>query len=205
MPTTATPCIRALPLINRFTIGKLGGAWELHVDGGAISGASQQATPVEVDGVIYVQSASQSISAVDARTGSPSGPTLGGGAIGIVRGVAVAQGRVFASLTGRRVVALDQATGQQLWQITLNDANFPGGTTPTALVYYDGLVVRGNGRWRRRLSRPRLRVERSRWQHRLDLLGSPLLLAPGAAIPGPATPGKQAVPRPGCTLPWTPS
>ena len=130
----------SLPLINKQTIGKLGGAWMLHVDGGAVSGASQQATPVEVGGVIYVQSASQSISAVDARTGVVKWTYAGGGAVGIVRGVAVAQGRVFASLTGRRVVALDQSTGQQLWQITLNDANFPGGTTPTALEYYDGLV-----------------------------------------------------------------
>jgi PQQ-dependent dehydrogenase (methanol/ethanol family) len=131
--------------INRHNIGKLGGAWMLHVDGGAVSGSSQQATPVEVGGVIYVQSASQSISAVDARTGAVKWTYAGGGLIGIVRGVAVAQGRVFASLTGRRVVALDQATGQQLWLITLNDTNFPGGTTPTALVYYDGLVYVGTG------------------------------------------------------------
>src|ERR1700716_2184904 len=97
--------------INTRTVGKLGGAWMLHVDGGAISGSSQQATAVEVDGVIYVQSASQKISAVDARTGVVKWSYAGGGAIGIVRGVAVAQGKVFASLTGRRVVALDQATG----------------------------------------------------------------------------------------------
>ena len=44
----------SLPLINKQTIGKLGGAWMLHVDGGTVSGASQQATPVEVGGVIYV-------------------------------------------------------------------------------------------------------------------------------------------------------
>jgi len=54
-------------------------------------------------------------------------------------------GQSICSLTGRRVVALDQATGQQLWLITLNDTNFPGGTTPTALVYYDGLVYVGTG------------------------------------------------------------
>lgn len=135
----------SLSTINNGNIGKLGGAWMLHVDGGAISGSSQQATPVEVGGVVYVQSASQSITAVDARTGAVKWTYAGGGAIGIVRGVAVAQGRVFASLSGRRVVALDQATGQQLWQVTLNDPNFPGGTTPTALVYYDGLLYVGTG------------------------------------------------------------
>lgn len=131
--------------VNKRNVKNLGGAWMLHVDGGTISGSSQQATPVEVDGVIYVQSASQTISAVDARTGTVKWTFAGGGNPGIVRGVAVAQGRVFASLTGRRVVALDQATGQKIWQITLNDANFPGGTTPTALVYYDGLVYVGTG------------------------------------------------------------
>jgi PQQ-dependent dehydrogenase (methanol/ethanol family) len=131
--------------INKHTIGALGGAWMLHVDGGVVSGRSQQATPVEVDGVIYVQSASQKISAVDARTGIVKWTYTAGGAIGIVRGVSVAQSKVFASLTGRRVVALDQTTGQQLWLVTLNDQNFPGGTTPTALVYYDGLLYVGTG------------------------------------------------------------
>lgn len=130
--------------INRHNIAKLGGAWMLHVDGGVISG-NQQSTPVVVDGTLYVQSASQNISAVDARTGTLKWTYTGGGAIGLLRGVAVAQGRVFASLTGRRVVALDQATGQTLWQITLNDSTFPGGTTPTALVYYDGLLYVGTG------------------------------------------------------------
>jgi PQQ-dependent dehydrogenase (methanol/ethanol family) len=131
--------------INTRTVGKLGGAWMLHVDGGAISGSSQQATAVEVDGVIYVQSASQKISAVDARTGVVKWSYVGGGAIGIVRGVAVAQGKVFASLTGRRVVALDAATGNPLWTVTLDNAQFPGGTTPTAAVYYDGLLYIGTG------------------------------------------------------------
>ena len=131
--------------INKYTIGKLGGAWMLHVDGGVASGTSQQATAVEVDGVIYVQSASQKISAVDARTGVVKWSYAGGGAIGIVRGVAVAQGKVFASMTGRRVVALDQATGNQLWMVTLDNAAFPGGTTPTSAVYYDGLLYVGTG------------------------------------------------------------
>src|SRR3982074_3226378 len=65
--------------INTRTVGKLGGAWLLHVDGGAISGSSQQATAVEVDGIIYVQSASQRISAVDARTGVVKWSYVGGG------------------------------------------------------------------------------------------------------------------------------
>jgi PQQ-dependent dehydrogenase (methanol/ethanol family) len=130
--------------INNENIAGLGGAWVLHVDGGVVSG-NQQSTPVVVDGVIYVQSASQRISAVDARTGVVKWTYAGGGTVGLLRGVAVAQGKVFASLSGRRVVALDQATGQPLWLVTLNNTDFPGGTTPTALVYYDGLVYVGTG------------------------------------------------------------
>ena len=131
--------------INKYNVSKLGGAWMLHVDGGAISGNSQQATAVAVDGVVYVQSASQKISAVDGRTGAVKWSFAGGGTVGIVRGVAVAQGKVFAAMTGRRVVALDQATGTQLWMVTLDNADFPGGTTPTAVVYYDGLLYVGTG------------------------------------------------------------
>ena len=130
--------------ITNRNIGKLGGAWMLHVDGGAVSG-NQQSTPVVVDGIIYVQSASQKISAVDARTGVVKWTYAGGGAVGFLRGVAVAQGKVFASLTGRRVVALDQATGTPLWLVTLDNAEFPGGTTPAAVVYYDGLLYVGTG------------------------------------------------------------
>jgi glucose dehydrogenase/plastocyanin len=133
-----------LSQINRSNISKLGGAWELHVDGGVISG-NQQSTPVVQDGVMYVQSASQKISAVDARTGVLKWTYAGGGAVGFLRGVAVAENKVFASLTGRRVVALDKATGTQLWQVTLDNAEFPGGTTPTAVVYYDGLIYVGTG------------------------------------------------------------
>jgi glucose dehydrogenase/plastocyanin len=130
--------------INVRNIDKLGGAWELHVDGGVLSG-NQQSTVVEVDGTIYVQSASQKISAVDARTGVVKWTYAGGGAVSLLRGVAVNQGKVFAALSGRRIVALDQATGQQVWLVTLNDPNFPGGTTPAALVYYDGLIYVGTG------------------------------------------------------------
>jgi PQQ-dependent dehydrogenase (methanol/ethanol family) len=130
--------------INRYNLSKLGGAWELHVDGGVVSG-NQQSTPIVVDGVMYVQSASQKISAVDAKTGVIKWTYAGGGTVGFLRGVAVAQGKVFAALTGRRVVALDKATGVALWQVTLDNADFPGGTTPAAVVYYDGLIYVGTG------------------------------------------------------------
>jgi PQQ-dependent dehydrogenase (methanol/ethanol family) len=130
--------------ISSRNIHKLGGAWVLHVDGGVISG-NQQSTPVVVDGVMYVQSASQKIVAVDARTGAVKWAYAGGGATGFLRGVAVAEGKVFSALTGRRVVALDQATGELLWQVTLDNPEFPGGTTPTAVVYFDGLLYVGTG------------------------------------------------------------
>jgi len=130
--------------ITDHNIHRLGGAWLLHVDGGAVSG-NQQSTPVVVDGTMYVQSASQTITAVDASNGQPRWTYAGGGIVGLLRGVAVAQGKVFASLSGRRVVALDQATGKPLWLVTLDDAEFPGGTTPTAVVYYDGLLYVGTG------------------------------------------------------------
>jgi PQQ-dependent dehydrogenase (methanol/ethanol family) len=110
----------------------------------SISG-NQQSTPVVVNGIMYVQSASQNISAVDARTGVVKWTYAGGGAVGLLRGVAVAQGKVFASLSGQRVVALDQATGNPLWVVTLNNTQFPGGTTPTAVVYYAGLLYVGTG------------------------------------------------------------
>jgi PQQ-dependent dehydrogenase (methanol/ethanol family) len=94
---------------------------------------------------MYVQSASQKIVAVNAKTGAVKWTYSAGGTVGFLRGVAVAPGKVFAAFTGRRVVALDKATGVPLWQVTLDNAEYPGGTTPAAVVYYDGLIYVGTG------------------------------------------------------------
>jgi PQQ-dependent dehydrogenase (methanol/ethanol family) len=136
--------------ITPHNVKRLGGAWLLRLDGGVVTG-DQQSTPVVVDGVMYVQSASQKVFAIDAKTGQVKWQYAAGGSNFNLRGVAVADGKVFSSLQGRRVVALDKETGALLWQTTLGCApagptcEFPGGSTPTAVVYHEGLIYVGTG------------------------------------------------------------
>jgi len=65
----------------------------------------------------------------------------GGGTIGIVRGVRVAQGKVFASMTGG-ASSRSIGDGQPAMDVTLDNAAFPGGTIPH-LPFYDGLLYVG--------------------------------------------------------------
>ena len=77
-----------------------------------------QATPIVVDGVMYVITPRAQVSALDAATGRliwqyRYPPTQSG----ILRnsGVAVGDGKVFFGTRDNYLVALDQKTGRELW------------------------------------------------------------------------------------------
>ena len=150
--------------INTRNIDKLGGAWHVNLEGGALV-SNQQSTPVVVDGVMYVQSAQQDVFAINAATGAIKWKYAAGGKTFNMRGVAVGGGMVFSTLSDKRVIALNKDTGALVWQTTVaNDAFGSGGggvpvnpgdvnpgalnasgTTPTAITYYDGLIYLGTG------------------------------------------------------------
>ncbi len=109
-----------LDQINRTNIGRLAPAWQYH------SGvkATFQATPIVVNGVMYVSLPFNHVVALDARTGQQlwkyehprrkswtmcCGPGN--------RGVAVANGKVYIGTVDARLIALDAATGKVLWDI----------------------------------------------------------------------------------------
>src|SRR5699024_4683926 len=58
------------------------------------------------------------------------------------RGVAVGDGKVFVGLLDARLVALDQETGELLWE-TVVDEWHKGHTITTAPLFYDGKVYTG--------------------------------------------------------------
>ena len=86
-----------------------------------------QATPIVVDGVMYVSLPFNHVVALDARDGRQlwryqherrtkkmcCGPAN--------RGVAVAHGKVFIGTVDARLIALDQATGNVVWDVPLVD------------------------------------------------------------------------------------
>lgn len=106
--------------INRNNVAKLVPAWTYH------SGvkATFQATPIVVEGVMYVSLPFNHVVALDAKTGHQlwkyehqrrQGWSMCCGPAN--RGVAVSHGKVFIGTVDARLVALDAKTGNVVWDI----------------------------------------------------------------------------------------
>ena len=105
--------------ITSANVSKLGVAWTMpltmnttHTDG------AYAATPVIVNGVVYVQDLDSNVSAVSLATGKVLWTHDYNSANGGPDGVNVTGGVVYAA-TATSAVALDAATGTQLWSRTL--------------------------------------------------------------------------------------
>jgi len=122
----------ALKQITRTNIKTLGGQWINRVNGGV--GITNQSTPVVVDGVIYLEVGGNVI-AVDGKTGLTKWTAVGK-ASGTRRGAAVAKdlGLVYTLGSGNSLVALDIATGNELWRKSYASV---GSVAKVALVYHD--------------------------------------------------------------------
>ncbi|HSS12292.1 MAG TPA: PQQ-binding-like beta-propeller repeat protein, partial [Rhizomicrobium sp.] len=85
-------------------------------------------TPIEVDGVLYLETGDNNIQAYDAITGKELwaySPKLGYANLCCgqqSRGVAVAYGKVFAAQLDGHVVALDARTGKEIWKTDHDNA-----------------------------------------------------------------------------------
>ena len=112
--------------INRETVARLKLDWTLDLD---VAGA--QATPLAVDGVIYVAAGYSIVHAVDARNGKllwrfdpevlkVAGSKLRGGSG--VRGLAYSKGRLFIGTHDGRLMALEAKKGAVLWSTPTLDA-----------------------------------------------------------------------------------
>jgi PQQ-dependent dehydrogenase (methanol/ethanol family) len=141
-----------LTKIDKSNVAKLGGAWLVHVGEG--KGGWMQATPVVIDGIMYITTGH--ISARNARTGEliwrfpdaplgPAGGPVGGPDNHFNRGVVVAEGKVFAAAHGTTLLALDQKTGKLIWRTALRPEPGRPSFANAAAVYHDGLVYMGIG------------------------------------------------------------
>src|SRR6185503_1690034 len=96
----------SLTKINKSNLSQLGGAWSIHLEDGKTPG-TMQATPVVVDGVMFIASGSGNIFAIDGAAGGikwKDETALGG----TYRGLAVGDGRVFSGRRDNTLIALDQ-------------------------------------------------------------------------------------------------
>ena len=138
-----------LAQINAETVGRLGPAWTYELK--TARGAS--ATPIVVDGVMFVTSSWSLVYALDAATGrelwvyDPKVDRTNGSKACcdvVNRGVAVHDNRVFVGTIDGRLIALDAKTGAVIWEKVTVDQALPYTITGAPRAAH-GLVYIGNG------------------------------------------------------------
>jgi PQQ-dependent dehydrogenase (methanol/ethanol family) len=139
-----------LDQINAGNVKELGLAWSYNLE----STRGVEATPLVVDGIMYVTGSWSVVHAIDVRTGrkiwsyDPKVDRSKGfrGCCDVVnRGVALYQGKVFVGAYDGRLIALDAATGQVAWEKdTIIDRKWSYTITGAPRVY-KGKVIIGNG------------------------------------------------------------
>lgn len=138
-----------LAQITKQNIDSLGLAWTLNL--GTTKGF--EATPLVVDGIMYVSGPWSIVYAIDVRKGEliwtydPKVPREYGeiACCDVVnRGVALYQGLVFVGTLDGRLVAIDAATGEKTWEVLTVDQSKSYTITGAPRVF-DGKVIIGNG------------------------------------------------------------
>ena len=125
------------------------GSFQLH------AGASTyafEATPIVVDGVMYLSGWDGWVWCIDARTGQelwrykheiPFDVSLCCGNVN--RGVAVAKGKVFVATLNAHVIALDAQTGEKIWDTVHGDVRASESATVAPLVVKNMVIVGSSG------------------------------------------------------------
>jgi PQQ-dependent dehydrogenase (methanol/ethanol family) len=139
-----------LDQINASNVSQLKGVWRTHLGSGIAAKYSQEATPVVYEGIMYVPTGNNDISALDARTGQVMWRYMSGIPQNISticcgwisRGVAIGDGMVFSSQLDGFVVALDMTNGSVKWKVP-NVLWQEGYSQTSAPVYADGKVIVG--------------------------------------------------------------
>ena len=137
-----------LTQINRDNVTRLGLAWFADFD----TNRGQEATPLAIDGVLYVSTAWSKVKAYDARTGrllwtydpKVPGEFAGRGCCDVVnRGLAAWNGKIYVASYDGRLIALDAHTGAVAWEVLTLDHDKPVTSTGAPRVI-KGKVVIGN-------------------------------------------------------------
>ena len=134
--------------IDTGNVAQLRLAWSFDID----TDQAIEATPLAVDGVLYTTAPVSIVYAVDARTGrelwhydphvSPAS-TEKACCGNVNRGVAVYKGKVYVGALDGRLIALDAATGKQVWEALTVDPSRPYTSTGAPRVV-EGKVIIGN-------------------------------------------------------------
>lgn len=137
-----------LDQINTQTVSQLGLAWSFDMQ----SERGVEATPLVADGVMYVTGPWSVLHALDARTGKPlwtydpGVPRAMARQIccGVVnRGAALYRDKVYLGTLDGRLVAVDRASGREVWSVDTREPDWPYSVTGAPRVV-KGRVIIGN-------------------------------------------------------------
>jgi alcohol dehydrogenase (cytochrome c)/quinohemoprotein ethanol dehydrogenase len=135
--------------VNQQNVAKLGLAWFADMD----TARGQEATPLVIDGKIYVTTAWSKVKAYDGVTGKPlwdydpqvPGETGVKACCDVVnRGLAAWGDSLFVGTLDGRLVSIDRLTGKQQWSVVTVDQGKPYTITGAPIVI-GGMVIIGNG------------------------------------------------------------
>ncbi len=138
-----------LESVNRTNVGELGLAWYADMD----TARGQEATPLVLDGKLYLTTAWSKVKAFDAATGKAlweydpkvPGETAVKACCDVVnRGLATWGDKLFLGTLDGRLVALDRETGKVAWEKVTVDQSKSYTITGAPRVI-DGKVIIGNG------------------------------------------------------------
>lgn len=135
--------------VNAGNVGDLGLAWFADMD----TARGQEATPLVMDGRLYLTTAWSKVKAFDAATGEPlwnydpevPGETAVKACCDVVnRGVAAWGESLFLGTLDGRLVSLDRDTGEVNWEVQTTDPDESYTVTGAPRVI-DGKIIIGNG------------------------------------------------------------
>ncbi len=138
-----------LDQLNDTNVRELGLSWYADID----TERGQEATPIIVDGVMYVTTAWSMVKAYDIKSGAELwayDPKInrakGADACCDVvnRGVAAWNGKIYLGALDGRLIALDGKTGKPVWETQTTDTNLPYTITGVPRIV-KGKVIIGNG------------------------------------------------------------
>jgi alcohol dehydrogenase (cytochrome c) len=141
-----------LSQINRENVSQLKAEWRVHLNGSGLETRySAEGTPLYKDGVLYMTTGDSDAFAVDVETGeikwehNSQYPEEMGEAVCCGwdnRGVALGDGKVFLGQLDARLIALDEETGEMVWE--QQSVRWQEGYSITgAPLFYDGMVITG--------------------------------------------------------------
>ena len=136
--------------IDAGNVKQLGLAWAYELD---TAQRGQEATPLVVDGVLYVTGAWSRVYALNAKSGAPlwsydpkvPGKIAAYACCDVVnRGLAAWKGRLYLATLDGRLIALDAASGKPVWQVMTVDPDGHYTITGAPRIVKDKVLI-GNG------------------------------------------------------------